>query len=288
MMNLQHKNTITYKFAKLEVDEAYWEKQQGFNFQSKSTTTPLEAITKGFESSKMSADCQVAGHMAVLLAAAKILGKDFNTLHGNAIRIVQDKPKESSLYQKHKSDPGGLAPFFEQNKKLNDQLKEVEKKAKTGEITAAEAEAQKQKIFSTAGMIQTQLNDWSRDRDNWIPGDLVTFSNYEGYEKMYPGGVWGGENTIYIGKDKDGTPRFSGAGCDNKTQKEVNDTLLAELEKDPNAVKAELARLAQLPQVMAVAEKNKVKPEIVAPQFYTFRKDREIGIVVVLRVWSRK
>jgi hypothetical protein len=64
-----------------------------------------------------------------------------------------------------------------------------------------------------------------RDPRNWIPGDWMYMKNKDDYINVQPGGLLSGENCLYIGKDKDGVPHFSGFGLDNKTEEGMRKAL---------------------------------------------------------------
>src|SRR5438477_565417 len=77
------------------------------------------------------------------------------------------------------------------------------------------------------------------------PGDVVSFANSDYYLKINPGGAWSNENTIYLGKDAQGVPKFSGLGADDKTEQQVKDELVKNLESNPRAVSDFIDKLAR-------------------------------------------
>jgi hypothetical protein len=263
----------------------YWDQTGPFTFQMKGTTTPLAAITKGLEESRgTKGECQTAAQSAVLLGAAKALGNGFNAVHGTTLTVDLQNFKESSAVKTHTYMPPWLKPRIDQMDKIQADIKNLFDRMMAGKISRDEGLKEYNRLVTEYEKVFTPLYKLTNDDSNWVPGDAIAFKNSDLYPAIYPAGPWRAENTIYLGKDSGGTPRFAGLGVPSTTYDGVNNRLARELETDMKKVKAYLNNdLAKNPATVARAQAQKITPEAAAQREYDWKK-LQIGVVAVLRL----
>jgi hypothetical protein len=108
-----------------------------------------------------------------------------------------------------------------------------------GGITISDASLPAQSLVS--GFINRFEIKTVGSKSDLLAGDWVYFKNFKDYTTRVPGGLWQGENTIYIGNSK-----FHGFGVTPKTESEMNKELVTRYNDDgtPKLSKTEADLLA--------------------------------------------
>jgi hypothetical protein len=236
-----------------QADAQYWQVGRFYDFTLKLGKNGYDAITQGMEFALWRAECGTAAQAATVLAAAQVLGAvRFNNVYGTGLRILGGLAFSSSSAMQHNwYVPGPIALSVKNAEQFTALIAMLQQMIMTEMNPQAAQIAQGALAWATNQLsnLANVILPYMADKKNWIPGDQMAYANSVFYNIVYPQGGWGIENLIYVGKDANGTPRFSGLGVYKKDIPGIRAIMKQQLEINPIAVarfKAAFGRLNNL------------------------------------------